>query len=792
MALQHSASHTPQTIWTLVPESQFAEKVWEVLNKSGQVPEEAHVYNQIRGQTFPENYQLPYNIEYQLAQDLAFIAAHEESVHTVSAATIEEAAVQDGLIFNIATNSGVGFSVRETLPEIGKLLEQCARKESRAPECMESVFISIVRLCEPKIISRLKCKDWIAPAYYHKRRQEPMHKDLKDAVDRHQRRSGEHSDEMKETVSSLQEFINFMTKANSEIPTLNFETRLEALWLAGKVCDTKSSLETTFQRAGAKLDIASLKTIKAFDKLANYRHIGERLSRMAASSKFRHLFKSVQFKFLDCYESHWVKRRERFVHAEVQLATFHRLQKTRPSPRTIGTSKAACYLCNLFLSLHPQYRISATHGVIFDAWTIPDVISYSEEDRKELRNVVQSMQNTLGARAGKRSCKSLQFPIQSGIYQVPSLPSLAGTVIDPIAPIIGKSHSIVQTNSSAQGAIEVSLVGSIDEAATIPLVDHDVGSPPEIITQTPKQKSVIADEQHGEELRLQEKQSLCREPKLDENPEYEKGAEPSEDLALCTEANLNVDAVNSGVSGPEETTTGKQGPMVAVSIYGKDSNNDLEPIRNEPPAVGERHQSIEESDGGPVNDRVSKPSDRPALDEERVEQLQMPCIVDPFPERLNPSNEPVIKIHKISPHDDADDNANDICESIAPISSDYSNKFTLAVIQADIVQELSGEVEQVAPQSSKEKHSRKKRRRRRHNVKNRHGNSRKDHETLRSKRSGSSRNRSSQRSRKRRGPGRGSNKPTQRSHRFKRRRSRHGILQGLLKVFHTTKRLFCG
>lgn len=193
-----------------------------------------------------------------------------------------------------------------------------------------------------------------------------MHKNLKNVVDRHQRRSDEHSSEMKETFSSLQKFINFMIKVNNEISILTFETRLEVLRLTSKICDTKSSLETNFQRAEAKLDKASLKTIRIFDKLANYRHIDERLSRMTASSKFRHLFKSVQFRFLNCYESHRVKSRDKFVHAEVQLVTFHRLQKTQPSPRTIGTSKAACYLCNLFLSLHSQYRISATHEVIFD------------------------------------------------------------------------------------------------------------------------------------------------------------------------------------------------------------------------------------------------------------------------------------------------------------------------------------------------------------------------------------------------------------------------------------------
>ena len=656
---------------------------------------------------------------------------------------------------------------------------------------MESIFVSVVRLCERKIISRLKCKDWVAPAYYRRTTQEPMHKDLKDAVDRHQRRSGEHSDEMKETFSSLQEFINFMTKANKEIPILTFETRLEALRLTGKVCDTKSSLETTFQHAGAKLDIASLKTIKAFDKLANYRHISERLSRMAASSKFRHLFKSVKFRFLNCYESHRVNSRDRFVHAEVQLATFHRLQKTQPSPRTIGTSKAACYLCNLFLSLHPQYRISATHGVIFDAWTIPDVISYSAQDRKQLRDVVRSMQNTLEARAGKHNRRFLQFPIQSGIYQVPSLPSLAGTVISPVAPIVGKSHSIVQTNSSTQEAVVVPLVGSVEEAATIPLVDHHVELTPETIIQTPNHKSVIADEQHGEELRLQEKESLCQEPELNENPEYERGAESNEDFEPCTKANLDIDTVDSEVPGPEGIFTGKQDPMAAERICEKDSNTDLEPIKDESPAVGERHQSNKESDGGPVKDRVSKPSDRPALDEQHVlsmERLQMPCAVDSFPERLNSSNEPFIETTKISPHDDADDDR----ESTAHISSDYSNKSTSAVLPAEVTREPSGEVEKKAPGSSEEKRSRKKRRRRRHIAKNHHESSRKDHGTLRSKRSGSSRNWSSQRSRKRRGLGRGSNKPTQRNHRFKGTRSRHGILQGILTVFYTTRTLFCG
>lgn len=108
------------------------ERVQEVLNIFEQVFEEAQIYNQARGQTFPEYYQLSHNIEYQLTQDLAFIAVNEKSVHIVSATTIEETAAQDDLVFNIVTNSDVEFFVRETLLEIEKLLKQCARKDSTA------------------------------------------------------------------------------------------------------------------------------------------------------------------------------------------------------------------------------------------------------------------------------------------------------------------------------------------------------------------------------------------------------------------------------------------------------------------------------------------------------------------------------------------------------------------------------------------------------------------------------------------------------------------------------------
>jgi len=118
MALLHSASLTPNTIWTPIREDRFLRTILEVRAVFAQVPREACTHDHI----------LPYNLEYQLAQDIAFIAAHEEGVHTVSAATVAGRSMAQGLTFTIASNSGVGLSVREAFLGIGSCLERCAQK----------------------------------------------------------------------------------------------------------------------------------------------------------------------------------------------------------------------------------------------------------------------------------------------------------------------------------------------------------------------------------------------------------------------------------------------------------------------------------------------------------------------------------------------------------------------------------------------------------------------------------------------------------------------------------------
>lgn len=60
------------------------------------------------------------------------------------------------------------------------------------------------------------------------------------------------------------------------------------------------------------------------------------------------------------------------VHAEIQLLFFYERNSERIRPRTICSSKSACYLCDLFFRLHGQYYIPRTHGRLYHRWTLPD------------------------------------------------------------------------------------------------------------------------------------------------------------------------------------------------------------------------------------------------------------------------------------------------------------------------------------------------------------------------------------------------------------------------------------
>ena len=86
------------------------------------------------------------------------------------------------------------------------------------------------------------------------------------------------------------------------------------------------------------------------------------------------------------------------VHAEIQLLLFYDQQSQASRPRIIGSSKSACYLCDLFIQLHGEYCIPRTHGRLYDRWMLPDQSFRKRAPNKHLTSVIDRFNAALEAK----------------------------------------------------------------------------------------------------------------------------------------------------------------------------------------------------------------------------------------------------------------------------------------------------------------------------------------------------------------------------------------------------------
>lgn len=65
--------------------------------------------------------------------------------------------------------------------------------------------------------------------------------------------------------------------------------------------------------------------------------------------------------------------KESRIHAEVQIVAYYELHPPTIQPRIIRSSKAACYLCNLFIKEHGKFHTPRTHGTLYTGWRLPNL-----------------------------------------------------------------------------------------------------------------------------------------------------------------------------------------------------------------------------------------------------------------------------------------------------------------------------------------------------------------------------------------------------------------------------------
>ena len=118
------------TIWRPLNEKAFFTNVKEVACNSGGV---AGAFKPFEIPALPTNYNqtqcgwLPLEVEHQLVNDLAFLAAASEGALSVSALTVSRDPLSLGMVMMVAANSGISKEVLSSLQAICQELQQRAR-----------------------------------------------------------------------------------------------------------------------------------------------------------------------------------------------------------------------------------------------------------------------------------------------------------------------------------------------------------------------------------------------------------------------------------------------------------------------------------------------------------------------------------------------------------------------------------------------------------------------------------------------------------------------------------------
>lgn len=387
---------------------------------------------------------LPFAVEHRLANDFALIAATQEAVFSVTAGCIEEHLGVDGhlegLTIRLAANEGISEPLKASLLDIW------ADLESRAPESdlsrAEHVFEKIIHLNRTRILQRVRKAVGHPPIFREKGRTRTNPDDrLLRALARMR----------KEKLTSLgHAFVNRATDLNvqllhlletvsvndAEAATPEAMSKLQDIskrcFDVATMCGDRRRLPFKHLLQAAGLDQRTWlknKHVVEIDKIGAYWRIARSLvhthsaittSRPLHAAPIRFSVEGVQ-PYVSVMQGPSIQGRDMacYIHAEVQLLTHYMLQDSQcpnpdPAPRVIGASKSACFLCFLFIACHGRLHSPATHGRLYDQWTIPDLEEYTTQQVDELHRTLVLMQDAmLRLRAAHTLKKVRDFPMTS-------------------------------------------------------------------------------------------------------------------------------------------------------------------------------------------------------------------------------------------------------------------------------------------------------------------------------------------------------------------------------------------
>ncbi|KAI9815109.1 MAG: hypothetical protein M1827_002952 [Pycnora praestabilis] len=388
-----------------------------------------------------EGHVLPFEVEQQLVDDLASLAAAavEDEAKCISAVVVEEGVdEQPGLTIRLATNQIIPEHVCPTFRSIFSLLQECAARDLSRSTCTAKVFDLVMILSRERIHSRLRSTRSKARRVGISKQNpsKPLTERLKNAA---ASLTGlQVSKDVKTKMRTLRRQADALHSTYLQMEKSTLANEMDYLKSLVKQAyelshfDDRTSLESTLKTYNIPfVDETTRKAVREVDKLSRYWRTCNSMTTMSRS--YRSLFSSIRLAPpLVPYDVQLWPRgppcpgQKRHVHAEIQMLVYYELLPPLPihslQPRIIGVSKDACYLCDLFLKQHKKFYVSKTHGRLYQQWTVPDLCTYSLEQRDRFRNILVAVNKeivraTKVAKKGDKTRKNRPYPMQSSIWQ---------------------------------------------------------------------------------------------------------------------------------------------------------------------------------------------------------------------------------------------------------------------------------------------------------------------------------------------------------------------------------------
>ncbi|TGO55061.1 hypothetical protein BCON_0097g00170 [Botryotinia convoluta] len=341
-----------------------------------------------------KSYILLHEEEQHLADHVAVLAQAKEGATGVSAAMIEECNGRDSpsLTIRIASNETPLPETVDGLRRCLDIVEEAARAETYEHKDIHksNLLVQIIKLSKSRMRRRIGLQ---------KNRGGKVRPSLFDRVESLRCRLLvlEANADNPSLRSSL--CVNFSELCQKiESFTLSSEEsqmdHLTAIVLAAhKVSKSANnpSLERQLQMKGIDLDLSHRRTVFQIDKISRYLDISNDLIDFSRKIRYNGLFRNIHLEVCTAPKAQHHDDQILHVHSEIQLISFYEQYPAGSPPRCIGSSKSACFLCDLFIRKHGLYRISHSHGRLYPKWTVPEGYCVNEEINLRFSEILKDM-----------------------------------------------------------------------------------------------------------------------------------------------------------------------------------------------------------------------------------------------------------------------------------------------------------------------------------------------------------------------------------------------------------------